>query len=187
MNDASDRPEVRVDDQADEIVLRIAFQRRLLRRALGAWWNSTVPRPTFFYRVVFWAVTWGVLLVVTLILAAFGIEPLFAGAAVVGALVFLMGFATLHNLRMRKFVTEIARHWDIAGETDVVFDAKGVVLEDKVSQMMLDWDGIDAIAGARGVTVLRTGIGMIQIPDKSLPEGMKPRAFRKRLQAWKDA
>ncbi len=170
---------------SDPITVRFTFDRRLFPRALTGWWQSAVPRPHFINRVIAWALVWGGLLMVTLILGALGIAPAFVGAGVIGAGVLVLGFVILQRLRMRRFVAEIGSHWDRAGETQATFSADGVTFRDTVMLSQLDWAAIVAIVAVRGGTVLRSGVSMVAIPDRALPEGLRPRAFRERLDAWR--
>ncbi len=170
---------------SDPITVRFSFDRRLFPRALMGWWQSAVPRPSFINRVIVWALVWGGLLMVTLALGALGIAPVFVGAGVIGAGILVVGFVILQRLRMRRFVAEIGSHWDRAGETEATFSADGVIFRDTIMRSQLDWSAIDAIVGFRGGTVLRFGISMVAIPDRALPEGLRPRAFRQRLDDWR--
>ena len=81
----------------------------------------------------------------------------------------------------------IGSHWDKAGETEAVFAPDGVTLADAVSRRELSWAAIDAVKGVRGVTVIRSGISMVAVPDSVLPEGLDGKTFRKRLSAWRQA
>ena len=42
----------------DEIRLTTSYNRPLFRRAMSAWWQSTVPPVPFVQRAVIWAVIW---------------------------------------------------------------------------------------------------------------------------------
>jgi hypothetical protein len=90
----------------------------------------------------------------------------------------------LQRVRMRQFARAIGGHWVQAGETTAVFDAAGAVFTDAVSRAELRWAAVDAVVGVRGATVLRSGVSIIAIPDRALPAGLTPPAFRARLEAW---
>lgn len=171
----------------DEIVIRFDFQPRLFSRALMGWWRSAMPPGSFLHRALQWAIGWFLFLMLVVLLGALGIEPRYVAAAVIGTLVFLLGFVVLQRLRMRQFVRVIGEHWALAGETEGRFGAAGVRLVNSVARIELGWDGVDAVAGVRGATVLRSGVSMIAIPDAALPAGLAPRAFRNRLEGWKTA
>lgn len=69
--------------------------------------------------------------------------------------------------------------------TEATFSAYDVELLDDVASRILSLAGIDAITGQRGVTVLRSGISMIAIPDTALPADLSTKDFRARLSSWK--
>jgi hypothetical protein len=172
---------------SDEIVVRYRFDRRLLPRALGGWWRSAMPPAPFIRRVLAWGLIWLGLLMVTLALGAAGIEPVFVVAGLVGAAVLVVWFVVLQRVRMRRFAEIIGSHWDRAGETRATFGPSGAVFATTVTRTDLAWAGVDAIAAVRGATVLRSGVGMLAIPDAALPPGLTPVAFRARLEAWRSA
>jgi hypothetical protein len=169
----------------DAITVTFGHDRRLFRRALTGWWQSAVPPQSFVGRSIGWAVIWLAVGMLIMGLLAAGLTPGHIGAGIGGAGLLVGAFAYLQRTRMGRFHTEIARHWDKAGDTTARFDASGVVLTDAVSRRELQWNAIDAIRGARGVTVLRSGISMIAVPDAALPDGMRPKDFRARLDAWR--
>lgn len=170
-----------------EVRLRLGFEPELFQRALMAWWQSAVPPAPFAARAVHWAVIWGGVLAVALLLGAIGLAPAYAAAGLAGAGVLVLAFAILQRVRMRRFRQVIARHWDAAGVAEAVFDAGGISLRDRVSRLDLDWAGVEAVRGARGVTVIRSGMRMIFVPDRALPDDLPPREFRARLAAWRRA
>ncbi|MCG6884403.1 MAG: hypothetical protein LJE62_11685 [Silicimonas sp.] len=171
----------------DVIVLTIRYDRALWRRAMTGWWQSVVPPAPFVQRAIFWAVIWAAIGVLTMVLYALGIAPGYVAAGLIGA-GFLIGvFGYLQRTRMGRFWDVIGAHWDRAGETEAVFGPEGVTLSDDVSRKEMSWAAIDAVKGARGVTVIRSGISMIAVPDAALPEGLTPGAFRDRLRAWRAA
>ena len=86
---------------------------------------------------------------------------------------------------MSRFWDIVGSHWEKAGETTATFSPDGLVLTDAVSRRELSWPAIDAIKGQRGVTVLRSGISMIAIPDTALPDGMIQADFRTQLNDWR--
>ena len=167
------------------IRLTTGFDRRHFRRALMGWWQSAVPNASFTSRAVRWAVIWGGLVVVTVVFGYLGIEPVFVLAGMVGAGVLVLAFAVLQRTRMGRFTDRIARHWDAAGEAEVVFDEAGLVMEDAVSRLELRWEGVEAVRAMRGGTVIRSGMRMIWIPDADLPRGLKPKAFRAAIRTWR--
>jgi hypothetical protein len=174
------------DDSAEaSIRVTIAYDRALWRRAMTGWWQSVVPPAPFIQRAIFWAVIWFAIGVLTLGLNAAGITPSYVFAGLIGA-AFLIGvFGYLQRTRMGRFWDVVGSHWDKAGTTEAIFGPDGVTLTDAVSRRVLKWAAIDAIAGRTGVTVLRSGIAMIAVPDKDLPQGMTGREFRTRLADWK--
>lgn len=176
------------DDNAEaSIRVTIAYDRALWRSAMSGWWQSVVPPEPFIKRAIFWAVVWFAIGVLTLGLSAAGIAPSYVFAGLIGA-AFLIGvFGYLQRTRMGRFWDVVGAHWDKAGKTEAIFGPDGVTLTDKVSRRVLKWDAIDAIAGRNGVTVLRSGISMIAVPDKDLPEGMTAKSFRTRLSEWRKA
>lgn len=169
---------------SDEITLRFSYERALWRRAMTGWWRSVVPPEPFIKRAIFWAVIWLCIGLVTLAIAATGQTPYLMAAGLIGAGILIVVFAYLQRTRMSRFWDIVGAHWDRAGEMEAGFDADGVTLQDSVSKRNLQWSAIDAIKGVRGATVLRSGISMIVIPDRALPEGMKADAFRTRLNEW---
>jgi hypothetical protein len=172
---------------SDEIILRYGFDPRLLPRALTGWWRSAVPPAPFVKRVVVWAMFWMGLLALTIALGAAGIEPVFVLAGLVGAAVLVVGFVILQRVRMRRFAEVIGAHWARAGETTARLGPSGAVFATAATRTELAWAGVDAIAGVRGATILRSGVGMLAIPDGALPANLTPRAFRQRLEAWRAA
>lgn len=168
-----------------EIVLRFAMDGRLLHRGLRAWWRTALRPPSFLRRVVVWALAWAAILPLTVGLGVIGVPPAMVGAGVIGAGVLILGFAVLQRVRMRAFIDELARHWQLAGETRAIFGPAGVRLADSVSRVDLAWGAVDGIGPGRGLTVLRVGVGMIAIPDAALPAGLAPDAFRARLDDWR--
>lgn len=171
----------------DRIVVRIAYDRALWRRAMTGWWQSVVPPAPFVKRAVFWALVWFAIGALTLFLSVLDIAPSYVAAGLIGA-AFLIGiFGYLQRTRMDRFWDVIGNHWDKAGETEAVFGPDGMTLTDAVSRREFDWDAIDAVKGQRGVTVIRSGISMIAVPDGALPNGMTGKEFRARLGAWRQA
>lgn len=172
-------------DQA--VVVTVAYDRALWRRAMTGWWQSVVPPAPFLKRAIFWAVVWGLIGFLAMILTVVGLTPYYVFAGLIGA-AFLIGvFGFLQRTRMDRFWDVIGAHWDRAGKTEAFFGPDGIALRDNVSRREMSWQAIDAIRGQRGVTVLRSGISMIAIPDADLPEGMSGKDFRDRLSAWKRA
>jgi hypothetical protein len=167
----------------EAITLRYGFEPAILSRSLMGWWRSVMPPAPFYKRVIQWTMIWIGLLMVTLVLGALGIEPVLVGVAMIGMAVLVVIFVILQRVRMRQFAREIGSHWALAGETVAVIGASGAVFTDAVSRNELSWAAVDAVVGVRGATVLRSGVSMIAIPDRALPEGLSPRAFRARLEA----
>lgn len=154
---------------------------------MTGWWQSVVPPAPFVQRAIFWAIVWAGIGLLAGAVTLFGLTPWFVLAGLAGAAVLILVFVYLQRTRMARFWDVIGTHWDRAGDTLATFSAEGVVLVDRVSRRELDWPAIDAIRGVRGVTVLRSGIAMIAIPDATLPGGLNPRDFRARLEAWRSA
>lgn len=169
------------------ITLRFRGEARHIRPGLSAWWQSAMPPAPIGRRIVFWALVWIGLLAVTVGLGAYGIGPAFVGAGLVGAAFLIAVFGVLQRTRMRTFAEVIARHWERAGDTVAEFDPGGLRLRDDLSERRFDWAAIDAVAKGRGVTVLRTGVSMVAIPDTALPDGLSPKDFRDRLRQWRAA
>lgn len=174
--------------QADgTLILTIAYDRALWRQAMTGWWQSVVPPAPFFKRAIFWAGVWFAIGALTLGLSAAGIGPAFVAAGLIGA-AFLIGvFGYLQRTRMGRFWDVIGAHWDKAGATTASFGPDGITLRDDVSSRDMTWAAVDAVKAKKGVTVIRSGISMIAIPDKALPEGLTPKAFRARIAEWRAA
>lgn len=174
-------------DEAEAIVVTIAYDRAIWRRAMTGWWRSVVPADPFVKRAIFWAVVWFLIGLLTLALSALDISPSYVFAGLIGA-AFLIGvFAYLQRTRMSRFWDVVGAHWEKAGETRAEFGPGGVTLTDEVSHRELSWAAIDAIKAIRGATVLRSGISMTAVPDAALPQGMDGKAFRARLADWREA
>ena len=169
----------------DEIRLTTHYNRPLFRRAMSAWWQSTVPPVPFIQRAIIWAIIWFGVGLVGLGLFAAGYSPFFLVAGLIGAGVMVSSFAYLQRTRMGRFHDEIGRHWDKAGAVEMVFSSSGVVIADQVERREMAWGAIDAVRGAKGVTSIRTGFSMIVVPDGDLPEGMSAKVFRERLKEWR--
>lgn len=169
----------------DAFTVSFVYDRPLWRRAMTGWWRSVVPPDPFVKRAIFWAVVWFLIGALTLVLSLLEIPPSFVFAGLIGA-GFLVGiFGYLQRTRMSRFWDVVGSHWDKAGETEAVFSANGVTFTDAVSRRELSWEAIDAVKGMRGVTVLRSGISMIAVPDANLPVGMDAAQFRARINAWR--
>lgn len=178
-----------IESEMEEKALSVTFSydRKMFRRALSGWWQSAVPPEPFLKRALIWAVIWFALGIGTMVLVALDLTPWFMGAALAGAGSLVLVVGVLQRTRMARFHDVIGAHWDKAGATEAEFSASGVVFRDAISKQSLGWPAINAIASKKGVTVLRTGFQMIAIPDKDLPVGLTPNAFRARLNAWKEA
>lgn len=169
------------------IEVTVAYDRALWRRAMTGWWQSVVPPAPFFKRAIFWAIVWGLIGLLAMLLTAVGLTPYYVFAGLIGA-AFLVGvFGYLQRTRMDRFWDEIGTHWDRAGETRAIFGPDGISLSDDVSHREMSWQAVDAIRGQRGVTVIRSGISMIAIPDEDLPTGLTGKAFREQLNSWRHA
>ncbi len=178
-----------MDDQTlqETITVRIAYDRKLWRRAMTGWWQSVVPPAPFVKRAIFWAVVWFLIGVLTLVLGLLDIAPSYVGAGLIGA-GFLVGvFGYLQRTRMERFWDVIGQHWDKAGEAVAVFGPEGMTLTDAVSLREMSWAGVDSVNSRRGVTVIRAAFSMIAVPDAALPEGMDGKAFRAKLDGWRSA
>lgn len=177
--------QARSKDLGAEIEVMIAYDRALWRRAMTGWWQSVVPPAPFVKRAIFWAVVWGLIGTLAAIVTAAGLTPYYVLAGLIGA-AFLIGvFGFLQRTRMDRFWDVVGTHWDKAGETRAVFGPEGIVLTDSVSRRDMSWQAVDALKGARGVTVIRSGFSMIAVPDAVLPAGMTGKAFRARLDGWR--
>ncbi|MGI9391638.1 MAG: hypothetical protein ACR2O1_16395 [Boseongicola sp.] len=176
-----------IDGEVSEHAINVSFayDRALSRRAMTGWWQSVVPPEPFLKRAIVWAVIWFGVLAIALVIAAFGLSPWYVGAGLIGAGAMIASFAYLQRTRMSRFWDELGRHWDRAGETQVQIDASGLAIRDNVSQRALNWLAIDAVKAVRGGTVFRSGISMLVVPDASLPSGLRPKAFRERIAAWR--
>lgn len=165
--------------------MTINYDRALWRRAMTAWWQSVVPPAPFVRRAVFWAIVWALIGLLAMLIAAVGLTPWYVFAGLIGA-AFLIGvFGYLQRTRMGRFWDVVGAHWDRAGETEVTFRPEGLILTNRIERREMDWAAIDAVRGARGVTVLRSGISMIAIPESALPDGMSGKTFRSRIAAWR--
>lgn len=172
-------------DKHSVILVSITYDRALWRRAMTGWWQSVVPPEPFVKRVVFWAVVWALIGLLTLVLTAVGLTPYYVFAGLIGA-AFLIGvFGYLQRTRMNRFWDVVGRHWDRAGLTHAEFGKDGISLKDAVSRHEINWDGVDAIKGRRGVTVIRSGISMVAVPDSDLPTDMTGQQFRTILKEWR--
>ena len=69
----------------DEIRLTTHYNRPLFRRAMSAWWQSTVPPVPFIQRAIIWAIIWFGVGLVGLGLFAAGYSPFFLVAGLIGA------------------------------------------------------------------------------------------------------
>lgn len=172
--------------EADQTIrLNVAYDRTLWRRAITGWWQSVVPPAPFVKRAIFWAVVWGLIGLLTALITAIGLTPFYVFAGLIGA-AFLVGvFGYLQRTRMDRFWDVIGSHWDKAGETEVIFSPDGIRLTNAVARHDLSWAAVDAVKGQRGVTVIRSGISMIAVPDTALPPGLAGKDFRDRLEEWR--
>lgn len=171
--------------ETNRIVVTFQYERALWRRAMTGWWQSVVPPQLFLQRAIFWACVWlGVALFAGLLGVA-GLPPSLVLWVLGGAGLMVGVFGYLQRTRMGRFWNEIGRHWDGAGETRIVFGPEGLEVSDQVSQLRLNWGGVDAIKPVQGGTVIRSGISMIVVPDGSLD--MEPQEFREQLAAWRQA
>ncbi len=173
--------------QKTEIALHYRFDTKVLPAAMTGWWRSAVPPVKFVHRLLFWGVVWLGLMALAVAIGTAGLSPTFVVAGIVGAGVMVLGFAYLQRTRMRQFYKIVGAHWDHTGEISVRFDASGMEMTDALSERRLKWGAIDAVQKAKGVTVLRSAMAMIAIPDGALPEGMSAKAFRAQLNAWRIA
>ena len=172
-------------DTTDSLTVTFAYDRALWRRAMTGWWQSVVPPVPFVRRAIFWAVIWLLIGLGALAVSAAGLSMLHVAFALFGAGVMVAAFAYLQRTRMSRFWDEIGRHWDRAGETRVTFDVAGLVVEDHVSTRRLSWDAVDAMRTVRGGSVIRSGISMLVIPDRALPDGFSPKDFRDLVRGWR--
>ena len=170
---------------SDPISLTITYERGLWRQAMTGWWRSVIPPEPFIKRAVIWAVIWGGVGALALGLAALGLSPNYVFAGIIGAGFIVGGIAFLQRTRMSRFWDIVGGHWDKAGACQAQFGPDGIILSDAVSYRKMSWEGVDAINDQKGVTVIRSGISMIAVPDKDLPEGVSAPAFRSRLNRWR--
>lgn len=169
------------------IRVTVAYDRALWRRAMTGWWQSVVPPARFASRAIFWAVIWGLIGILAMIVTAAGLTPYYVVAGLIGA-AFLVGvFGYLQRTRMSRFWDVLGDHWHKAGDTEAVFAPDGLVLTDAVSRREFAWDAIDAVKGVRGATVLRSGFSMVAVPDACLPEGISGKSFRMQIDTWRRA
>mgnify|MGYP001819776276 FL=1 len=169
---------------SEAITIRVAYDRTLWRRSMSGWWQSVVPPEPFPVRAITWAVIWGAIGILAMLITAAGLTPYYVVAGLIGAGCLLAGFGYLQRTRMNRFWDVIGSHWDNVGMTEAVFGPEGIVLTDAVSRRELSWDAIDAVKGVRGATVFRTGFSMFTVPDRDLPEGMTGKALRQKLGQW---
>ena len=165
----------------------VAYQRQLWRRGMTAWWRSVVPTAPFIQRAIFWAVVWLAIGALAGGITVFGLSPTHVLAGLIGAGLLIGVFSYLQRTRMSRFWDVIGTHWDKAGETTIIFGPEGLRMSNDVATTELSWRAVDAIAAAKGGTVIRSGISMTVIPDTALPDGMTPRAFRAELGRWRSA
>ena len=176
-----------VQEAGDVIVARIEYDRALWRRAMTAWWQSVVPPAPFVQRAIFWAIIWVLIGLLAGAVTLFGLTPYYVAAGLVGAGALIAVFTYLQRTRMSRFWNVIGTHWDKAGVTEGRFSADGVELTNAVARQYLSWAAVDAVKGRRGLTVLRSGISMIAVPDSALPHGMTGQGFRDQLREWRSA
>ena len=169
---------------SDPISLTINYERGLWRQAMTGWWRSVIPPEPFMKRAIIWAVIWGGVGALALGLSALGFTPNYVIAGIIGAGFIVGGIAFLQRTRMSRFWDIVGGHWDKAGECRAQFGPDGIILSDAVSYREMSWEGVDAIKDQNGVTVIRSGISMIAVPDKDLPEGMSSHAFQDKLHSW---
>lgn len=171
----------------ESFTVRFGYDRALMRRAMTGWWQSVVPPEPFLKRAIFWAVVWFAIGVAALMVQAAGISLWLIGGGLFGAALMVGAFGYLQRTRMERFWDVIGTHWDRAGETSVTFSPEGLVIADGVSRRDLSWAAVDAVKAVRGGTVFRSGISMLVVPDKALPEGTTASAFREHVAQWKGA
>jgi len=171
----------------DPLTVTISYERKLWRRGMTGWWQSVVPPAPFTQRAIFWAVVWVGIGVLAGAVSIFGFTPGYVVAGLIGAGLLVGVFTYLQRTRMSQFWDVVGSHWEKAGVTQATFATDGVRLVDSVSDRRLSWPAIDAVAGVRGATVLRSGISMTIVPDAVLPEGTSATAFRQQINAWRSA
>jgi len=169
----------------EPIVVRVAYERALWRRAMTGWWQSVVPPAPFARRAIFWAVVWFVIGVFAVAVTVVGLPPTVVLWGLCGAGLMIGVFGYLQRTRMEQFWDEIGRHWDRAGDTEMTFGPDGIELVDTVSRRAHGWQAVDAIKAVQGGTVIRSGISMIVVADAALP--MPPEVFRKTIAAWRQS
>ena len=171
----------------DRIVLTIAYDRTFWRRAMKGWWQNVASPAPFVKRAIFWAFVWFGIGALALLPSVLNVAPSYVAAGMIGA-AFLIGiFGYLQRMGIERFWDVVDAHWSKAGATEAVFGPDGMTLTDAVPRREFDWDAIDAVKGLRGVTVIRSGISMIAVPDGALPAGKTGKDFRAQLGAWRQA
>lgn len=163
--------------------LEFGFDRRLFPRALMAFWFSAVPRSSLRFRLVFWMLVWVAVLAGVVAAGALRLPPSVAWAIAAG--VVALWIIGLQRVRMARFYRALSAHWDKVGPMAIEFDDDGLVVTQTGSRMAFSWGVVDAVARARGGTVLRIGMTMIAVPDTALPENLSPGEFRARIANWR--
>lgn len=92
---------------ADQITLRVTYERALWRRAMTGWWQSVVPPAPFAKRAMFWAGVWFVIGVFALAIAAVGLSPTVIIWGLSGAGLMIGVFGYLQSTQMDQFRTQI--------------------------------------------------------------------------------
>lgn len=172
-------------DEGARIEMRVSYDRELWRRGMRGWWRSVVPPEPFAKRVVFWAVVWLLVFGAAMLMPVLGLSPWYVAAALIGAGIIVAAVAYLQRSRMGAFWDEIERHWQRTGEMRLILDEAGVLVRDAAEHRTLGWAGVDAVYPVEGGHVLRSGISMIIIPDKALPDGITPEMLTRRIGGWR--
>ena len=170
---------------SDPIVVNYGFDRRLLPRAVMAFWHSAVPRPSPSSQVIVWLIFWLGVLAIAINLSVSDIPAWKPWAWTVGLL--LLWVVALQQYRLNKFNNVLSQHWEGCGEMIARFDETGLELHQKGADMRFQWHAVDSMVAARGGTVFRIGMTMIAIPDHVLPDGMSGTDFRNKLKTWRSA
>lgn len=171
----------------DRILVRVSYERALWRRAMTGWWQSVVPPASFARRALFWAVVWFLIGIFSVAIAVAGRSPIVVLWGLCGAGLMAGVFGYLQRTRMEQFWDEIGRHWDRAGDTELIFGPDGIELADSVSRRSMGWQAVDAIRPVQGGTVIRSGISMIVVADHALPANLTADAFRLALTDWRQS
>ncbi|QDC08117.1 hypothetical protein FHY55_02165 [Oceanicola sp. D3] len=106
----------------------------------------------------------------------------FVGFYLCFGIVALKGRANWAQLRTRW-----EAHQARLGPWEMTFSPEGYRIVTAISEVRADWAIIADIFALKGGTALQAGPSMLLVPDAALPDGMTPKDFRTRLEAWRTA